>query len=287
MARRADEKSPGAGAKMLEPLVPLLEDDDPEVRAQAARVLGEQRVDAAFDGLIKSLRSPEERVSMFAAEALGKLGRREALPQLLLMIREAGDHDPYLRHAYVDALLGLHDDTAMAQAARHDSAAVRMVALLAMRQLKSAEIARFLGDEDPLLVREAARAIDDENIIAAVPTLSGLIATPVPDQAVMCRVLNANLRNGQMLNAAALASYAAIDDFPEILRIDALKLLALWAHPPAHDYVSGAAQSPAKLDATHARFAFKQALPQLQAVKSPEFAAAVAATKKALEEGAK
>ncbi len=118
MARRAEEKSPGAGAKMLEPLVPLLEDDDLEVRAQAARVLGEQGVGAAFEGLIKSLRNPDERVSMFAAEALAKLGRPEALPQLLLMMREAGDHDPYQRHAYVDALLGLHDFSAIEQAAR-------------------------------------------------------------------------------------------------------------------------------------------------------------------------
>ena len=44
----------------------------------------------------------DERVSFFAAQALGQLGRREALPQLLLMIREAGTSRsvpaPRLRH---------------------------------------------------------------------------------------------------------------------------------------------------------------------------------------------
>ncbi len=41
------------------------------------------------------------------------------------------------------------------------------MALLAMRQLGRAEIAQFLHDEEPSLVVEAARAINDENIADA------------------------------------------------------------------------------------------------------------------------
>lgn len=282
MARRAEEKTPGAGVKMLEPLVPLLEDEDAEVRAQAARVLGESGVGAAFDGLIKALRSSEERTSMFAAEALGKLGRPEAFAQLVLMIREAGDHDPNLRHAYVDTLLGLHDDAIM-QAARHDSPSVRMAAILAMRQLKRADLAQFLEDDEPSLVLEAARAIHDENVAEAMPQLAALIGKPAANEALMVRVLNANFRMGQPANASALATFAAREDAAEVLRIDALKLLALWPHPPANDYVTGATQSLPERDIAPARDALAGVLPRLQAVKSPEFTAAVMAARKALQ----
>jgi quinoprotein glucose dehydrogenase len=287
MARHADEKLPGSGAKILEPLVPLLEDNDPNVCALAARVLGEQGVGAAFDGLIKALRNPEERVSMFAAEALAKLGRPEALPQLLLMVREGGDYDPYRRHAYVDALVGMNDFSAIEQAARHDSPTVRRVALLAMRQLRRPEIAPFVHDEEPSLVVEAARAIHDENISEALPQLAALIEKPIGDEALMCRVLNANFRLGQSANAAALATYAAREDAAEALRMDALKLLSCWAHPPPDDYVTGALQSLGARDVTPAREALTAELPRLQASKSPGLAAAAAAAREALQHGAK
>lgn len=283
MARHAEEKTPGAGAKMLEPLVALLEDDDAEVRGQAARVLGDSGVAAAFDGLIKGLRNPEERTSMFAAEALGKLGRPETFAQLALMIREAGDHDPNLRHAYVDALLGLHDDEALKQAARHDAGAVRMAAVLALRQLRRPELAQFLEDDEPALVLEAARAIHDENVTDALPPLAALIEKPQLSEALMVRVLNANFRVGQPANAAALANFAAREDAAEVLRIDALKLLAQWPHPPANDYVTGAGQALAARAAAPARDALAAVLPRLQAVKSADFVTAVTAAVQVLQ----
>jgi quinoprotein glucose dehydrogenase len=272
VARRAEAKTPGAGAKMLEPLVPLLEDDDLEVRAQAAQVLGDSNVESAFDGLIKALRNPEERVGMFAAEALGKLGRPEALPQLMLMMRESGDHDPNLRHAYVDALVGLHDDAALQQAARHESPAVRKVALLAMRELHRPQIAQFLHDDEPALVREAACAIHDGNIGEAMRQLAALIEKPAVDEALMCRVLNANFRIGQPANAAALATFAAREDQAEVLRIDALKLLNWWHHPAPNDYVTGALQTLPERDTAPVSEAVNSVLPALQKeAKSPAF----------------
>ena len=44
IARRAEYKTPGAGVKMLEPLVPLLGHQDMDVRCQAAQLLGAGRV---------------------------------------------------------------------------------------------------------------------------------------------------------------------------------------------------------------------------------------------------
>ena len=79
---------------------------DAEVRAQAAKVLGEVREPKAFDGLIARLDDDSPRVRLFAAIALGKLGRAEAVGPLLAMLRANGDKDPYLRHAAVMGLVG-------------------------------------------------------------------------------------------------------------------------------------------------------------------------------------
>src|SRR5207247_11332136 len=56
LGQMAECRNPNAQCKpaaALQPLLPLLEDGDAEVRAQAAKVLGERRFLRAYDGLIK------------------------------------------------------------------------------------------------------------------------------------------------------------------------------------------------------------------------------------------
>ena len=55
-------------------LVRLLDDKDPEVRAQAAKGLGDIKYAKAQDALVKKLDDTEPRVQFFAAQSLGKLG---------------------------------------------------------------------------------------------------------------------------------------------------------------------------------------------------------------------
>ncbi len=64
-----------SGSSTWDVLGPLLDDRQAEVRAQAAKVLGEVREAKAFDGLIARLRDDSPRVRSLAAIALGKLGR--------------------------------------------------------------------------------------------------------------------------------------------------------------------------------------------------------------------
>ena len=56
-------------------LEPLLADPDPEVRAQAAKVVGEAKDPKSFDALVLLLDDASVRVRFFAAIATGKLGR--------------------------------------------------------------------------------------------------------------------------------------------------------------------------------------------------------------------
>lgn len=238
-ARQAEYKTPGAAAKLLAPLLALLDDEDVEVRAQTVRVLGENRVAAAYEGVMKALRSEVDHVSFFSAEALAKLGRKECVSQVLLMARTNSDHGAVIRHGYAQALAAAGDFPALVAAAQHVDPAVRLVALLAMRRLGRVEIAQFLADEDPRLVAEAARAIYEAPIDAALPQLAALLARPRADEQLLLRALHAAFRTGTAPAAQALAAFAAQDGAPEALRTEAVQLLALWPQPPARDRVTG------------------------------------------------
>jgi quinoprotein glucose dehydrogenase len=242
-------KSPDA----LKPLVPLLEDKDPEIRAQSAKVLGDGHA-AVEAKLLPLLKDAEPRVQFFAALALSKVGDFASMKPLLDMLRENADKDLYLRHAGVVALTRIGQSDAskggdtpegrqirqvVMTATREASASVRLGTLLTLRRWENAEIARFLNDPDSKLVDEAARAIYDEPIIDAVPVLAKLITREGLSEGTTFRVLNANFRLGKPSNAEAVAAFAARSGAPEGLRIEALKELGEWAKPAGRDRVLG------------------------------------------------
>jgi quinoprotein glucose dehydrogenase len=233
--RFANSKSSPAAKALL----PLLGDKDAEVRAQAAKVLGEVRAANAFAGLVKLLNDESPRTRFFAAIALGKLGRKEAVAPLLAMLRANADTDVYLRHAGVMGLAGIADKSALLSAAKDNSSAVRMGVLLAMRRLQFSEVAWFLNDSDPALVLEAARAINDFPINEAMPQLAALIDRPTDSEPLLRRVLNANFRLGTSETAASLARYAARNDALPAQRAEALQELGDWAKPSGRDQVVG------------------------------------------------
>jgi quinoprotein glucose dehydrogenase len=86
---------PLAGKELLK----LLDDPELEIRAQAAKALGERRFAAAADKLRARLSDPNLRVRMLAAEALGRIADRQATDALCKALHENADRDPFLRHA--------------------------------------------------------------------------------------------------------------------------------------------------------------------------------------------
>src|SRR4029450_5624898 len=122
----------------------LLDDREPEVRAQAAKVLGDLKEPKALDGLVRLLGDGSPRVRSFAAIALGKLGRSEAIGPLLAMLRANADQDPLLRPAGVMGLVGAGDAAGLQRAAADESGAARIGVLLAWRRLADPDVARFL-----------------------------------------------------------------------------------------------------------------------------------------------
>jgi quinoprotein glucose dehydrogenase len=259
--RLASESDPG-----LDPLVQLLADSDAEVRAQAAKVLGDCRYAPAYAGLISLTHDENPRARFFAALGLGKIGQRSAVPAVLALLKDNDDKDPYLRHAGVMALAWIGDMDAVLAAAQDASPAVRMGALLAMRRLQRPEIAMFLKDPAPALVLEAARAINDEPVNGAMPDLAALLEDPrlsrflggelllsssatndlnsaqverLGLEALLRRVLNANFHFGTTQSADALGAFAVRADAPVAMRVEAIDELGDWAHPSGRDRVLG------------------------------------------------
>ena len=225
-------KNPNA----LGPLPALLADHDAEVRAQAAQVLGDFKVATAGDKITALLKDKESRVRFFAAMGLGKLGHKAAFEPLVAMLAENDDKDPILRHGGVMGLKGCGTPEQIAALSKHPSVAVRGDAVVALRHFKSPLAAAFLKDADESVILEAARAIHDAPIDAAMPALAALSANPaLKNPHVLQRVVNANYRVGKAENARALAAVAGASTTPESARRDALEVLAAWGNPSPKD----------------------------------------------------
>lgn len=220
-------------------IMPLLADTDDEVRAQAAKVLGEARYREAADGLTKLLQDPKRRVRAFAAHALGRIGKPAAIKPLMEMLRENDDQDVYLRHAGVFALFSIGDADAVAQYAEDDQRSVRLATLLTLRRFRDDRIVDFLNDDDRGLVLEAARAIHDLPIKSGLDDLAALLGSGVDDESFLRRAINANLQLGTPQHGQTLADFVATDEAPEAMKVEAIRTLGLWLDPPPRDRVLG------------------------------------------------
>lgn len=233
IARREQEV-----AAIVSPLLDLTAADDAEVRTQAAKALGEAKFAPAFDKLIALLKDSEPRVQYFAAVALGHLQKATAIPALLDVLAANNDQDAVLRHGVVMGLVGSAESAKqLVEAAKGAPPSARLGVVLALRRQNAEELAIFLNDTEPKIVREAARAIHDLPIASALPKLAALFSRSAKDDPLLRRVLNANFRLGSAENAAAVANFAAKHDAPENMRLEALAMLKSWEKPSPKDRV--------------------------------------------------
>ena len=230
-------------ANALGPILPLLKDEELEVRAQVALVAGDAGAEDALDPLIALLKDSSIRVRSYAATALGKLESAQAVSPLFALIRENDDEDAYLRHAAVMGLWGSSKENPKPLLAKAEQGtdAEKLAALLALRRMEHTGIAELLKDKNLYLVTEAARAIhDDFSIPEALPALAeSLDRSDLSGEPLLRRAINANFRVGRPEDAERLARYAARKDAPEDMRATALACLALWTQPPVLDAVEG------------------------------------------------
>lgn len=122
---------------VVAPLIRCLENEDANLRIQAALILGERRDPRAIGPLLARIEDSDVNVQFHAIEALGRLQAREAA-DALLAIAERGDF--FLAFPAIQALSRVG----------HPSIAPRLVPLLADDLLRApvVELLGELGDED-------------------------------------------------------------------------------------------------------------------------------------------
>jgi putative heme-binding domain-containing protein len=222
-------------------LLPLLKDKDPEIRAQAAKWLGDVRYAAAGKALLPVLKDDNSRARFFAAEALGRIAYEPAINPLIQMLQANNDEDAYLRHAGSLALARIGKAEPVLALAGHSSKALRIAAVVALRRMSHPGIAAFLADADEFVVTETARAINDDlSIKEALPALGNLLATTrFTNEALIRRAINANLRVGSAEALQHLLAYSRQESAPVAMRAEAIDALGTWAKPSVLDRVDG------------------------------------------------
>ena len=229
---------------VLAHLVPLVDDTEAEIRAQAVRVLGDLKYAPAAEAIAGRLDDDSPRVQSFAAIATGRLQHQAAIDGLFRILKENDNQDPWLRHAAVTGLAGLNNLDAVLTRADDESAAVRLGVLLVLRRAQDPRISRFLHDASVQLVTEAARAINDVPLDQATPALAEVMTRlghspqPEPD-ALARRAIHACFRLGTPDHAAAVAAFAANPANTDIARAEAVAALADWSKPAQRDRVNG------------------------------------------------
>ncbi len=223
------------------PLTAFLKDSDGEVRAQAAKMIGDVRYAAAAESLMPLLMDTTPRARFFAAEALGRIGHKPATPALVEMLEDNDGHDAYIQHAGSLALASIGDAAALEALSKHRSRAVRTAAVVALRRMGHPGVASFLADADEQVVIDAARAInDDGSIRAAVPQLAAILGDlRSTSEPLLRRAINANLRVGSPEAVARVAAFAADASRPDELRVEAIAALGVWPAPSPMDRVDG------------------------------------------------
>src|SRR6056297_2403453 len=228
-------------ADAIKPLVSLLNDDDYEIRAQAAKWLGDVRYNSAAESIIPLLQDEHPRVRFFATEALGRIGYENAFGDVVQMLEDNNDEDVYLRHAGSIALARFGNGEAIANLSSHNSEAVRIAAVVALKRLEHPGSAQFLNDDSEFVVTNAARAIGDDAFVEdAMPALASLLENPPFDnEPLIRRIINANLYEGETENAERLAGFATKTNQSEAMRVEAIRTMKHWENPSIFDRVTG------------------------------------------------
>ncbi len=246
----------------LEALVPLLEDEDVEVRAQVAKTLGERKHTSSGGQLLPLLSDESARVKFFAAIALGQLKHMPASSALWELVKSNPSDDRYLRHAAVFALSRIEQNVVLRQKLVDNDPGIRLATVLIYRLRTDPaevgwldrpageplnyfpEITQLLNDPEPQVASEAARMVNDfhlDQITTALADRAEAITSsemPRPDPFVR-RVINANFRVGETKHALNLLRIAGHKAVSLPCRQDAIAALAGWGEASSRDRVTG------------------------------------------------
>ncbi len=214
-------------------LLGLLRDAEDEVRANAARVTGDLRLEDARDGLLSLLVDKSLRVRSLAAIALGRVCKRGDAEVIASLYQTAAantsDFDVVLRHSCLSALDHLETEENAAKKVTSSSLEERLMAVLFLRRHHSPKLADFLSDADLGIRTEVIRAIYDSKVLDTWvgDRLAAIDGKGLPET-VQRRIVGANYRKGTVRNAKRLVALAADVKLHKSVRQAALHGLRMW-----------------------------------------------------------
>jgi putative membrane-bound dehydrogenase-like protein len=146
------------GAEARELTRRALARSEPRLRQAGAYACGLHRDASAVAELTKLLKDEVIPIRREAATALGRIGKKEAVPALLDVMR--GPVDRYLEHAVIFALIRIADREGTLKGLSDENPAVRRATLVALDQMEGGNLTRELVtpllDPVDLSLREAA-----------------------------------------------------------------------------------------------------------------------------------
>lgn len=136
-----------------------LNDPDKEVVHAAIHSVSLWRDSAALEPLLSLVKSSNPQLQRAAAEAIGRIGDKAAVPVLLNLC--ADSHDRVLDHSLIYALIEIDDPAATAKAIESSSPFEKRSALIALDQmeggdLKAETVAPLLGSTNALMRQTAS-----------------------------------------------------------------------------------------------------------------------------------
>ena len=268
MVGRGDAERPS-----LKQLINLIRDENAEIRAQAIRVLGDEKSELGMGQMLGALRDDSPRVRFYAAVGLGRIGKDSAVSSIERMLEENRGEDLYLQHAGVMGLLGCADEDRIKISMEHRDPFVRLAATLVMRRRGDPRLAKMLDDFSPKIVRAAASAISDVPVSEAMPALAEsfdriLRATReggVHSAPTIRRMINANFRVGTEEGLERLLQAVSAPGVSEPMRREAFAAVGDWVQPSVRDRVIGHVRpiEPPVRDLLVYQAALQKHLPQL------------------------
>ncbi len=161
---------------------PLLENDDPIVRAYAARTLGKLACKQAGGALVSLLEDADVRVAVSAARALGELEDDGAVDRLAKMATEHRSH--HGRAAAAEALGKIDDENgkdALAQGLLDTSVMVRIQSIRALAEILGENAEMFCDqmrrDGQRLVRAEAIRSYGIAGLVKRASQLDEIVRT--------------------------------------------------------------------------------------------------------------
>lgn len=130
-----------------------LADKDASVRQATVHAMGLERYGEAGTVLAELAAKDEPAIRLKAAEALGRIGRPQAIPAILESVRQ-GNLDRFLEHSLIYALIQINDAKATLPALEDPNPRVRQAGLIALDQMKDGKLTReqvvpLLDTDDP------------------------------------------------------------------------------------------------------------------------------------------